>query len=625
MYNDDNRKKLNRLARRVSSSGAGKKRPLGRIPTKSSSKIAKHTCGSVSHAPRPGYSKSSEFPVEFFKSAAEINAVAPFPSGGIPMLQKHIHFVTTALIQKSVRFMEQNRRGAPHLSDIESAAIGMGLEVPYGAATGELIPVRNNGRNASPGMGNKTLMIKKDKEIEIKTLLKRSTSAVIYDISLSAHWLAIEGVQPASPQNPPPGFLCKMEMISGTQTHKSIAPSQPSSAKNIDVTQSSLDEKVPGGHASRTRYVEALHVERFPQEVSQELMGYFRELTEACVGANESRRKDALENAATDTGLQPLVPFLVNYIKEGVRMNSVHSNLAILIYLVRLTKALVDNPNVCLKPYLHDLVPSIITCSLCRQVCAKPATDNHWALRDFAAKQLVAICNKYNTSSNGLYSRITQEIYRALWVWIDGKSTGGVSENLISSNNDDPEHSSVTSVPSAATPSFSPDSTRKTHLGSAVDSLNTVYGALTCFNEFGINCLRKLVFPLLPALCKRITSMVASASNTSTVSNTSATTNSSSASSNAEVVLMLDQETGFRQTMSAAPTTSLPVAELKAFETVKNYMKAKFTTHLADWRLRQGHTMTIEAYKADYGIIATSLLPANLSGAGGLILTKPQA
>lgn len=47
-------------------------------------------------------------------------------------------------------------------------------------------------------------------------------------------------------------------------------------------------------------------------------MGYFRELTEACVGANEGRRKDALENAATDTGLQPLVPFLVNYIKEGV-------------------------------------------------------------------------------------------------------------------------------------------------------------------------------------------------------------------------------------------------------------------------------------------------------------------
>lgn len=158
-------------------------------------------------------------------------------------------------------------------------------------------------------------------------------------------------------------------------------------------------------------------------------------------------------------------------------------------------------------------------------------------------------------------------------MWIDGKSTGGVSENLISSNSDDAEHSSITSVHSAPIPSFSPDSTRKTHLGSAVDSLNTVYGALTCFNEFGINCLRKLVFPLLPALCKRITSMVASASNTGAASGTSATTKSGSASSNAEMVVMLDQETGFRQTLNAAPTTSLSVSELKAFETVKNYMK----------------------------------------------------
>ena len=47
-------------------------------------------------------------------------------------------------------------------------------------------------------------------------------------------------------------------------------------------------------------------------------MLYFRELTEACVGANEIRRRDALENAALDTGLQPLVPYLVTFIAEGV-------------------------------------------------------------------------------------------------------------------------------------------------------------------------------------------------------------------------------------------------------------------------------------------------------------------
>ncbi|VDN31616.1 unnamed protein product [Dibothriocephalus latus] len=45
---------------------------------------------------------------------------------------------------------------------------------------------------------------------------------------------------------------------------------------------------------------------------------YFRELTEACVGANENRRHEALDNAAQDTGLQPLLPYLVTFIAEGV-------------------------------------------------------------------------------------------------------------------------------------------------------------------------------------------------------------------------------------------------------------------------------------------------------------------
>lgn len=47
-------------------------------------------------------------------------------------------------------------------------------------------------------------------------------------------------------------------------------------------------------------------------------MLYFRELTEACVGANENRRHEALDNAAQDTGLQPLLPYLVTFITEGV-------------------------------------------------------------------------------------------------------------------------------------------------------------------------------------------------------------------------------------------------------------------------------------------------------------------
>ncbi|VDK23400.1 unnamed protein product [Taenia asiatica] len=731
MFSEE-RKKLNRLSRKVSNPCGAKKRLLNsRLAGKSSVKGQKHPSNNGIHSSRSTTSRHLDFPLEFLKSCAEINAVSPFSGEGIGALQRHLHQITTALVQNAVRNMEQNRRGTPHISDIDSAALAMGMDIPYGAATGELIPVRTSGRNAAPGVGGKMILIRKDKEVDIKTLLRRQPTPVVYDISLVVHWLAIDGVQPTSPQNPPPEFLRRMIILSGTQTPKAICTALNPTIK-VDDTQHQLVDakmdknKVGDDGTSHPRVMQALHVEvknrfryliyffssvynsrcrllsttsstlqRRPQEVSQELMLYFRELTEACVGANEIRRRDALENATLDTGLQPLVPYLVTFIAEGIRLNAINSNLAILIYLVRLTKALVDNPNVSLKAYLQSLVPGIITCSLCRQVCAKPITDNHWALRDFAAKQLVAICNKvdsnvfclllswfdreqslsskeidghtdlnrhffkdsfppltanllflfmesglvlshflaYNTSCNGLYSRITRELYRVLSAWIEGKSaatsdhfsaSASSSVATTSATTDNTDHSS------SATPT---DPARKeiagvprVSLGMAVDSLNTLYGTLTCITEFGGNCLRMLVFPRLPALCRRLTRMT-------TASASVASQSTASVSNPAEMVMVMDQE-GFQQTFNASSTTTLlSNAEMRSLDSLKKLMNTRFVSLLAEWRVRQNLPVTLEAYKADYGIMASCLFalaaPADqprphATPAGALIVTKPQ-
>ncbi|VDM34596.1 unnamed protein product, partial [Hydatigera taeniaeformis] len=320
----EERKKLNRLSRKVSNPCGNKKRLLNsRLAGKSSLKGQKHPISNTVHSSRSSFSRHLDFPLEFFKSCAEINAVSPFSGEGISVLQKHLHQITTALVQNAVRNMEQNRRGIPHISDIDSAALAMGMNIPYGAATGELIPVRTSGRNAAPGVGGKMILIRKDKEVDIKTLLRRQPTPVIYDISLVVHWLAIDGVQPTSPQNPPPEFLRRMTILSGTQAPKAICTAQNPTQKIDDTQQVPNDTKTDktklvDDRASHPRVMQALHVERRPQEVSQELMLYFRELTEACVGANEVRRRDALENATLDTGLQPLVPYLVTFIAEGV-------------------------------------------------------------------------------------------------------------------------------------------------------------------------------------------------------------------------------------------------------------------------------------------------------------------
>ncbi|VEL18376.1 unnamed protein product [Protopolystoma xenopodis] len=101
----------------------------------------------------------------------------------------------------------------------------------------------------------------------------------------------------------------------GTYTCKSVPFAGRTSVLKSEETISKLPINSAAMHP---RHIPAIVKERRPHEVSQEVMLYFCELTEACVGASESRRHEALENAAVDTGLQPILPHLVIFITEGV-------------------------------------------------------------------------------------------------------------------------------------------------------------------------------------------------------------------------------------------------------------------------------------------------------------------
>lgn len=49
-----------------------------------------------------------------------------------------------------------------------------------------------------------------------------------------------------------------------------------------------------------------------------------------------------------------------------------------------------------------------------KQLCVRPELDNHWALRDFAARLMAQICKNFNTSTNNLQTRVTRLFSSAL-------------------------------------------------------------------------------------------------------------------------------------------------------------------------------------------------------------------
>lgn len=65
--------------------------------------------------------------------------------------------------------------------------------------------------------------------------------------------------------------------------------------------------------------------------------------------------QEALHSLAFDPGLHQMVPRLCTFIAEGIRVNVVQKNLALLIYLMRMAKALLDNQTLYLEKYVSFL------------------------------------------------------------------------------------------------------------------------------------------------------------------------------------------------------------------------------------------------------------------------------
>ncbi|RXG68129.1 Transcription initiation factor TFIID subunit 6 [Armadillidium vulgare] len=333
------------------------------------------------------------FPLESVKIIGESIGIQSVSDEVAKEVSEDITFRLKNILQDATKFMNHGKRKKLCVSDFDQALQIKNIEVCssvilidiyisnfqplYGITSKEHIPFR------FASGGGRELHFIEDKEIEI------------------AHWLAIEGVQPSIPENPPP-------ISKNLQKKESVDP-----AAKLSTQIDKRDEKHIHGRGMKS--IETVKVKQLAtHELSAEQQLYYKEITEACVGSDEPKRGEALHSLAFDPGLHQMVPRLCTFIAEGVRVNVVQKNLALLIYLMRMAKALLDNQTLYLEKYLHEIVPSVMSCIVSRQLCLKPDMDNHWALRDFAARLISQICKNYNTTTNCLQTRITRVFSRCL-------------------------------------------------------------------------------------------------------------------------------------------------------------------------------------------------------------------
>ncbi|RUP43411.1 putative transcription initiation factor TFIID subunit 6 [Jimgerdemannia flammicorona] len=132
--------------------------------------------------------------------------------------------------------------------------------------------------------------------------------------------------------------------------------------------------------------------------LSKELQMYFERITEAVLSEEERLRSQAFESLRQDPGLHQLLPYFVQFVSEkvgdakhqesgGVERNAVHDSVT----------AGESSP---------------VRRAIRRRICENPQED-HWLVRDFAARLMAQICQRYGKAYHTLQPRITKTLLRA--------------------------------------------------------------------------------------------------------------------------------------------------------------------------------------------------------------------
>ena len=340
------------------------------------------------------------FPLDSIKIMGESIGIANLNDDAAVKLNEDLEYRLKEIIQDAAKFMRHSKNKKLTCNDIDLALKVKNIEPLYGFDTPEYIPFRHTSG------GGKDLYFPDEKELSLLELVNTPLPRLPCDVTIRAHWLSVEGVQPVVPENPPP-------ITVEEQRNEAIGSVLPSANSNETVSQlkrmkfsKKRDENIS------TEWSKLKPLQAHSLSLEQQL--YYKEITDACMVGIESKWQEALSSLSTDPGLYQLLPQFTSFINEGIKINMAHRKLLILKHLVRMVGALLENSSLSLEKFLHELIPSLVSCLISKQVCMRPESEDQWTLRENAGKVLAKICKKYSNSVNNIQPRITRILSEAL-------------------------------------------------------------------------------------------------------------------------------------------------------------------------------------------------------------------
>lgn len=359
-------------------------------------------------------------PHDTVKDAAESLGIN-VPEDAAKNLAMDVEYRIHEILETAIKFMRHSKRKLLMTDDINHALSVLNIEPLYGYDNSQPLAFKE----ALVGAGGQTLYYIDDHEVEFEKLINQELPKVPRQTTFTAHWLAIEGVQPMIPQNPlpseiknlPPIIRGATSSILGNDILSNTGASSASDAKDTSVSLK--------GKKSATNDKETDIKPLVKHVLSKELKLYFDKVVEVLVSTEpekETLKHAAITSLTNDPGLHQLVPYFIQFVSEQITNQL--SNIHILTTMLEVISALADNKTIFLDPYVHALMPCILTLLLAKRIGppikdlsdsqSQQAFEAQITLRGFAAILLEHVIKVYGNSYSTLRPRVTRTLLRAL-------------------------------------------------------------------------------------------------------------------------------------------------------------------------------------------------------------------
>ena len=206
------------------------------------------------------------------------------------------------------------------------------------------------------------------------------------EVGMTLHWLAVDGSQPMEVWDDAGSDL----------TFEGVGP-----VLDLDDDGAGAGGRdAPGGDPS-------IRVRELQQRLlSEELQLYYARVAAALERAADAAAvAAALRGLRADAGIQELVPFLSRFVARGLVARGNLRRTELCRRLVAAFDAMLDNRDLHLDLYLHQMFSPVGTCIVARRL-ASSRHEDHWSLRQEAARCLVKACNVYGDQYTTMRPRI---------------------------------------------------------------------------------------------------------------------------------------------------------------------------------------------------------------------------